>query len=391
MDGASADQSVRCPHCGNQTAVPLTVVGPGQEIGGYRIERRLGAGGMGEVWLAEQISMGRKVALKILPPILTQNPSVTERFVNEIKNTAKLDHPNIVAAYDAGYCRGIYYLAVSYVDGALLEDILKIDKAIPERKALGIARDIADALRYAWTKFKMLHRDIKPSNIMLDRDGVPKLMDMGIAKIIPDNPAVISTSTVVGTPFFMSPEQQRGEKNVDCRSDIYSLGATLFNLVTGTLPLSSKDNPDPFENAGIPAGSRNAAFKASPLLVALVRKMMAKSPEDRQRTWEEVIGDIDSVLSGKSPAGQGAAVAAGKAGAEAPPHALEAAAPSLFGDRRTRSLLLAAILVLLVAIVLFLFSVLRTIRMQDELRRKDLEKQILEKEIDFSGKDGKAP
>ena len=235
-DESFAGSVAQCPNCNSTVMIPMAGIRPGMKVAGYEIIRRLGAGGMGEVWLANQTAMGRKVALKILSPALTSDQDFVNRFLKEIQTAAKLEHTNIVTAFDAGVDGKIYYLAMSYVDGVLLDDLLTTDKRIPEKEALRIIRSIAEALCYAWIKFQMLHRDIKPANIMLDSDRTAKLMDMGISKSLSEEKGITMAGIVVGTPYYMSPEQTRGDSDMDCRADIYSLGATLYHLVTGEVP-----------------------------------------------------------------------------------------------------------------------------------------------------------
>ncbi len=295
---------VQCPNCDCTVMIPMPGISPGMKIAGYEIVRRLGAGGMGEVWLANQTAMDRKVALKILSPALTSNKDFVDRFMKEVKTAAKLEHQNIVVAHYAGCEGNIYFLAMSYVDGALLDDLLKIDKRIPEKEALRIARGVADALRYAWGKFKILHRDIKPSNIMLDSDKIPKLMDMGISKSLSEDKGITMTGMIVGTPHYMSPEQANASSEIDCRADIYSLGATLYQLVTGVVPYDAptamailmKHMSEPFPP---PQGINPEVSDGCSVLLEI---MMAKMPADRQASWEDVISDIDLVTAGKMPA-----------------------------------------------------------------------------------------
>ena len=231
-----AGDMAQCPSCNNTIMIPMAGIKEGMTIGGFLIERRLGMGGMGEVWLAHQTAMDRKVALKILSPALTGSPGFVTRFMAEVKMSAKLEHPNIVTAHDAGVEDGIYYLAMTYVDGVELDDRLSIDKTIPEQEALKIVRNIAEALKYSWDEFKILHRDIKPSNIMLDGRGNAKLMDMGISKSMSENRDLTMTGMIIGTPYYMSPEQARADSELDSRSDIYALGATLYHMVSGEVP-----------------------------------------------------------------------------------------------------------------------------------------------------------
>jgi serine/threonine-protein kinase len=292
-----------CPNCNATVVVPMPGIKAGMRIAGYRVERRLGMGGMGEVWLATQTAMKRKVALKILSPALTSDAEFVERFLKEVELAAKLEHQNIVTAFDAGVEGRIHYLVMSYVDGDLLDDLLTIDKQIPERKALGIARGVAEGLRYAWEEYHILHRDIKPANIMLDGRGTPKLMDMGISKSLSEDKSLTMTGMIIGTPYYMSPEQARADADVDYRSDIYALGATLYHLVTSAVPY------DATTAMGILTKHITEAFpppqqknpEISDACAVLLEVMMAKKPENRPKDWAAAIADIDLVLAGQFP------------------------------------------------------------------------------------------
>jgi serine/threonine-protein kinase len=305
-----ADESLggglsKCPACGSGLMVPAPGIHKGLEISGFKIESLLGAGGMGEVWLATQKMMDRKVALKILSPALTNNTEFVSRFFEEVRNTAKLGHPNIITAFDAGVDKGYYYMAVSYVDGATLDDLLKIDKIFDEKKALGIIRETASALGYAWDKFRILHRDIKPANIMIDRSGRAMLMDLGISKSAAEKTNITMTGVIIGTPYYMSPEQAKAEKDIDFRADLYSLGATLYQMVAGDVPYNgetaisiiTKHIVEPLP----PAREKNPAV--SEQCAALIEIMMAKDKNDRHKSWDELTGDIDRVLEGEFPRG----------------------------------------------------------------------------------------
>ncbi len=302
-DDSFAGSVAQCPSCNSTVMIPMLGICPGMRIAGYEIVRRLGAGGMGEVWLANQTAMDRKVALKILSPALTSNPEFVERFLKEVRTAAKLEHPNIVTAFDAGVDGSVYFLAMSFVEGALLDDLLTVDKRIPEKEALRIVRCIGEALRYAWDKFQMLHRDIKPANIMLGTDKVPKLLDMGISKSLSEDNGLTMTGMIVGTPHYMSPEQAKADCPIDCRSDIYSLGATLYHLVTGEVPYDStsamailmKHMSEPFP----PPQEKNPDL--SDACAVLLEVMMAKKPESRPADWNAVIEDMDLVSAGEFP------------------------------------------------------------------------------------------
>lgn len=295
-----------CPSCNSNIAIPMPGIQKGMKVAGFVLDRRLGAGGMGEVWLATQVAMERKVALKILSPALTKDVNFVNRFLTEVKNSAKLEHKNIITAHDAGVENGIYYLAISFVDGIELGDRLKIDNTLDEKEALKIVKDIAEALRYAWNKYRILHRDIKPANIMIDSDGTTKLMDMGISKSLDSVSSMTMTGTIMGTPFYMSPEQAVGDENIDFRSDIYSLGATLYHIVAGSAPydattpmgIITKHVTAPLP----PPRERNPAI--SEQCSALIEIMMSKDKNKRQESWEQVIEDVELVIRGQYPSTQ---------------------------------------------------------------------------------------
>lgn len=236
IDGDSCGSQVECPECNASLTVPSRRVGPGTTVGGFRIERLLGKGGMGEVYLARQLSMDRDVALKILPPSMTQDEEDVQRFIQEVRLAARLNHPHIVMAHEAGKDNGVYYLAMGYVKGDTLAELLAGGGVLEERDALAITQRMAGALAHAWDKFRILHRDIKPANIILDEDGDPKLMDMGLSKSLNEDTGMTMAGSVMGTPNYMSPEQAHGEGELDCRSDMYSLGATLYHMLSGTMP-----------------------------------------------------------------------------------------------------------------------------------------------------------
>jgi serine/threonine-protein kinase len=292
-----------CPDCGMHFIIPIPETRENMEIGGFVLKRRLGQGGMGEVWLATQTAMNRDVAIKILSPTLIKDKSFIDRFMHEVKIAGQLSHSNIVSAFDAGHIQGLYYMVMQYCDGVELSDRLKIDKVIPEAEALKIARDIAQALKYAWNNRKVLHRDVKPSNIMLDGDGNALLMDMGISKCADEDTSMTMEGTMVGTPYYISPEQAKGRRDVDFRSDIYSLGATLYHMLTGQVPFDG-------DNSMEVATKQVTEKLTEPICVnpaisipanTLVTKMMAKLPDERHASWKNVISDIDLVLAGKHP------------------------------------------------------------------------------------------
>jgi len=270
------------------------------QLDDFILIEKLGAGGMGEVWKAKQLSIDRDVALKILSPRYSQNEEFVERFLNEATMTGRLQHPNIITAYTAGHSSIYYYLATLFVDGIELQDKIRIDGMLPEREALHLVRVMAVALCYAWEHHRMLHCDIKPANIMVDRYRVPYLMDMGISKIFSENEDSPDGTIIVGSPQYMSPEQALGNIKLDLRTDIYSLGVTLYEMVTAILPFSDKIVEGAIfqktEKKFPPPQIRNPYLTDG--CSALITKMLSNNREERQSDWNYVIADIDAVLGG---------------------------------------------------------------------------------------------
>ncbi len=295
--------TVICSNCSAEIDVPAMSIGKGTEVGGFRIEKPLGQGAMGQVFLATQLSMDRRVALKILPQMIAQDDEMVDRFVNEVKTLAHIDHPNIVTAFEAGMKGGVYYLAMTYIDGEDLGARIKREGVIPEKEALKIIRKVAEALAYVWDEHRILHNDMKPDNIMIDRKGEVRIMDLGLSKKVFQCTGFTMTGVVAGTPNYMSPEQACSSRDIDFRSDQYALGATLYRLVTGSLAykgssvaeLLAKKITDP-----IPA-PREVNPEVSEACEHLLTVLMARDRKQRYKSWEAAISDIDRVLGGHMP------------------------------------------------------------------------------------------
>ena len=270
---------------------------PGTILHGYEIIRKLGSGGMGTVYLANQKSMQRQIALKVLNPSITKDAAAVEQFLNEVRNTGKLQHPNIVNAFDAGEENGIYFLAMLYIKGDTLDSLLQKNGPLNEIKALEIGIQIAKALDYVWKKYQMFHRDIKPGNFMLNEDGSAMLMDMGIAQKIGDSCG--EEESIEGSPYYMSPEQIQG-KPLSWTTDMYSLGASLYQLIIGVPPYDEKSIDDILKKhclADFPEPSvRKPGCKISPETVALLKQMMNKDPGKRFSSWEDFIKDAKKIV-----------------------------------------------------------------------------------------------
>lgn len=301
-DSVSCGTVVGCPSCGAPVTVPFKGPGPGVTLGGFKIRSLLAKGGMGEVFLARQISMDRDVALKILPRTLTTDKEEVERFLNEVRTAARLEHPNIVTAHEAGEDAGYYYLAMAYVKGETLEARLRKTGIMTEAEALGITRKMASALSYAWNKHHLIHRDVKPANIVMDENGEPKLTDMGLSKSLHGPAGVTMDGTVMGTPNYMSPEQAEGAPDVDFRTDIYSLGATLYHMVTARLPFEGKTFMETLRKqaVGTLPDPRDVNLSISDSCALILETMMARRPRDRYASWEALIAELDYVFAGGS-------------------------------------------------------------------------------------------
>lgn len=267
-----------------------------KRLGKYQIVKKVGAGGMGTVFLARDEDLKRTVALKVLPRDKAENPILVRRFRAEAQAAAQLRHPNIVAVYDSGEADGYLYIAMEYVEGRDLFDMVSHRGVIPVRRSIDIIRQVAAALQHAFEQ-NIVHRDIKPSNLLIRRDGIVKLTDLGLARSVDDTleTNITRAGTTVGTVDYMAPEQARNSKLADIRSDLYSLGCTWYQMLTGVAPYPDgsvtnklqahaiKPIPDPRDkNPQIPEG-----------LTAVIRRMMAKKPEDRYQTPAELIDELD--------------------------------------------------------------------------------------------------
>lgn len=300
---AAAGAPFNCPSCGESIKLPHHGPGPGSTIGGFRIERLIGIGGMGEVYLARQLSMDRDVALKILPARLLTEQEVVDRFLNEARLLARLEHPNIVTAHEAGQDSGVLFMAMAFVKGEPLDRKLDRDGPLTERVALTLTRKVATALAYAWNEHRMLHRDIKPANILLDVHGEPKLADLGLSRRVTFGAADADHETILGTPNYMSPEQVDGKHTPDFRSDMYSLGATLYHMLTGQLPFAGSEMQEILRKQMEESLPDPRAYRKeiSAGCVELLATMLAKNPDHRPASWETLIAAIDHALGQRSP------------------------------------------------------------------------------------------
>ncbi|MCC6491956.1 MAG: serine/threonine protein kinase [Pirellulales bacterium] len=281
---------------------PVEVDLTGRDLGGYRVLRRLGAGGMAVVYLAEQRSLGRQVALKVLQRALARDGNYVQRFQHEARAAAALVHANIVQIYEVGQAEGVHFIAQEYVPGKNLGEVLHRQAALAPQLVLDILRQVAAALCKS-SDVGIVHRDLKPENILLSHSGEVKVADFGLARMeSSDAKTLTQVGVAMGTPLYMSPEQIEG-RPVDVRSDIYSLGVTCYHLLAGAPPHAGDTAlavalqhlsaaPRPLENlrADVPSG-----------LARIVHRMMAKRPEQRYQSAGELLADLRK-LAGEAAA-----------------------------------------------------------------------------------------
>ena len=298
QDDSFRGYKIACPSCGKTIMVPINRFENSCVIGDFLLEEKIGEGSIGAVYRAEQLSLERIVALKILYPEYTNSKGISD-FLNEARAAAKLSHPNLVQALAVGEENGTCYMAMTYIKGETVKAKIKRDGKVLVDEALHIVQQVAEALYYAWDEAKIIHRDVKPDNIMLTEDGVVKLTDLGLAMHQKDWRENMEIS---GSPSYMSPEQFAGEK-LDTRSDIYSLGITLYQMLSGELPFDGETlrtvAAQHFEQEPPPLGKLNRQIPAN--VSNMVRKMMAKLPEERYSSMEDLLKTIWTIRQKTAP------------------------------------------------------------------------------------------
>lgn len=304
---ASPDLSTQYSLVGSKYGITTTEDGlfdslelqAGQKISYYHILKKLAEGGMGEVYLAEDARLGRKVALKLLPKEITQDPKRTKRFEQEARTASALNHPNILTIYEIGDFEGIQFIATEYIEGLTLKQ--RIQQGLSLKEILKIAVQIANALAVAHPA-GVVHRDIKPGNIMLRADGYVKILDFGLAKFteVNENKGNVGVNTeagkIMGTPKYMSPEQARGQL-VDARTDIFSFGVVLYEMITGKVPFDGATNTDiivsVLEHEALPISQHVAEIDSE--LERIVQKALRKDREERYQTVKDMLLDLKSL------------------------------------------------------------------------------------------------
>ncbi|MHC4591485.1 MAG: protein kinase domain-containing protein [Planctomycetota bacterium] len=286
---------LKCPACGSEFADPdATVVdetgplaaggvGPGKELGGFRIEEKIGTGAMGEVYRATQLSLNRTVALKVLPSVFAERPAFVKRFHDESMALSALNHPNVVTIIERGNIGSIYFFVMEHIDGPPLQEIMS--GAFSVEQFLTIAKGTAAALGYAHRR-GIVHRDIKPSNIMLTGEQGVKIADFGLAGLMEQERRAFGSDTQrprrMGTPAYMSPEQKADPLDVDGRTDVYAAGVVFYELLSDQRPeVPLRQMPSELHN------------EADPRLDHIVARCLQESRDDRYQTAEELLEDLE--------------------------------------------------------------------------------------------------
>lgn len=271
-------------------------------LGPYELKKKLGQGGMGAVYLAVDTNLRRQVALKILPREKASNPQLVKRFKAEAQNASQLTHDNIVAVYGAGEADGYLFIALEFIDGIDVYDLVERRGVLPVKRSIDIIKQVARALQHALDQ-GIVHRDIKPANLLIRRDGTVKLADMGLARAVDESmeTGITRAGTTVGTVDYMSPEQARNSKAADVRSDIYSLGCTWYHMLTGQPPFAegSLTNKLHAHAKQPPPDPRDKNENVHEGVVAVLQRMMAKDPDDRYQTPAELLKDLEGALINK--------------------------------------------------------------------------------------------
>lgn len=273
-----------------------------EQLPNLQLISEIGRGGTAMVYLAKQLSTGRDVAVKVLNADFVRSREDVIRFMDEAKACAKFHHRNIVRVYDSGEKDGIYYFVMEYIRGYTFADYLKRKGRLPVEDAVIILESVTAALQYAWQKFRTIHCDIKPDNIMVDADGTIKLMDLGISRTLHTARAGVADE-IMGTPSYMSPDQIYDLPDIDSRADIYSLGATVYHLLTGQVLFPGKTDQqvvDAHIGANFARDLRALEPSVPRALALMLNRMLAKDRVLRYPNWETLAVDIERLYAGEA-------------------------------------------------------------------------------------------
>jgi len=264
-----------------------------REIAGYKLIEKIGAGSMGTVYKARQLSLDRVVAIKILSPRFARKPDYVERFLREARAVAKLNHPNVISGIDVGEAEGVRYFVMEFASGLTVGQLLARGGALDEVRVARIAVQIARALEHAH-EAGLVHRDVKPDNILITKNGTAKLCDLGLAKDRAEK------GKSLGTPAYISPEQAEGLADVDIRADLYSFGATLYHMLAGRPPFEGSAKTVMVKHLSEdPKPLREIDPDISPAMEAIVKRLLQKKPGDRFVSPKELLGELENYERGK--------------------------------------------------------------------------------------------
>lgn len=268
------------------------------------LEGEIGRGGTAIVYRARQLSTGREVAVKVLDADFVRTREDIERFVHEAKACGRFQHRNIVRVYDAGERDGVYYFVMELVEGYTFASYLLRKKSVAVEDALIIMEAVTAALSYAWERFRVVHCDLKPDNLMVDADGTVKLMDLGISRSLLTARAASAgeAEEIMGTPAYMSPDQIYDLPDLDCRADIYSLGATVYHLLTGHVLFPGRTDQQVVDAHVGPNFARDPRILAPTVpraLALMLNRMLAKDRTLRYPNWETLAADIARLYAGE--------------------------------------------------------------------------------------------
>ncbi len=349
MSSASQDSSTKKPsskESSSQSDEPVRK-SKASELGDFKLLKKLGEGGMGEVYLARQQGLDRNVALKVLSKQLGKKDTFVERFFREARAMARLDHPNVLKVFAVETDKGRHYVAIEYVDGQSMQDWLDQLGRLSVPDAMLVTVRCAEALVHAH-EANLVHRDIKPDNVLVTKSGQVKVADFGLAKAADDDVSMTQSGTGMGTPLYMAPEQARNAKTVDLRADIYALGCSLYHFLTGELPFQGETALELVmaKEKGLFTSARKLNKEIPDRLDLLVDRMIAKDPDHRYADCQELLGDLNSLglagqtlsfIEGAQPAAGGSPVPAPSrtAAATKPPSSIPAVSlppPNSFED-----------------------------------------------------------
>ena len=285
VTGLEPGDGITCPYCGDQ--FPIT-----RQFGNFLLERQLGVGGMGAVYLGKDVTLNREVAVKVLKPELVSDQKFMATFLREAEITASLNHPNIVSVYAFGQHENVYYMVVEYIQGGSLDDKISERGQITELEGIEIGIAVARGLEYALQRGGLIHRDIKPGNILFNSNNVPKVVDFGLSLSFDTTDHF--DGEIWGTPYYVAPEKLEREAET-FQSDLYSLGATLFHAMAGRPPYEGED---PNAVAMMHLSGSVVSLKAfmpdiSDQTAYAISKSMARYPEDRYATYAEFIEQLE--------------------------------------------------------------------------------------------------